>query len=205
MLTVCNSNVSLRPHTCKYINLKRKHSDNKSLYTCKNMLIPRVMYIKKTQCKSITCKCNSSKELNIKNAMIKKIKKDCLIDIGIAMFNIYTTTDIVTSMSILSGSLCNDIYINMVTNTGHRCFYERMITLFKLGIFTNLIGAYIYTSTLYMFIKYVLVCATSIAIISNVRFNIVNNLPNSDHLLLRLCNNYLGYLQHYICIKLFIC
>lgn len=203
MLTVCKSNVALRAHTCKYINVKRQNTHKNS--TCKNMLIPRVMFIKETHRKLITCKCNSSKELNVKKDTIRKIKKDCLIDIGIAMFNIYATTDIVTSISILSGSLCNDIYINLVTNNGHENFFKRMVTLFKLGLCTNLIGAYIYTSTLYMFIKYVLVCATSIAIISNMRFNIVNKLPNSDHILLRLCNNYLGYLQHYICIKLFIC
>lgn len=214
------------------------------LLVCSLQRIPTITNIKNgKQCEKLCCRNinsngkiannrfnlekNRSVKMYIKNTdlnsnTLTNIKTDVTIDsiINLSNYILNEETTLVTFLSILSCSICNDVVLNTakidtskdIRNTEIEIYIRKGIVLFRIGLFTNLIGGLLYTQPFkwFVFLKYVLATSLGLAIVSNARYYVLKCIErrmcfarNSIMMyLLRFTNNMLGNLQYMCIIKL---
>lgn len=138
--------------------------------------------------------------------LIHKIATDTIID-GVCIYGKFTLSDHVSSVfctSLFTSCIFNNILLNK-NATSEVGFIHRGIQLFKFGLISNIVSAFIYTHTqtfsILLYLKYILFMSMGMGILSNIRYTIIYNFENHinaslhQSIFIRIFNNILGVIQ----------
>ena len=134
---------------------------------------------------------------------VKKICKDVFVDgVCIVGNSVLNCLNICTIMILFTSCVLNNICLNVCMNTS-KSFIHRGFNLFKMGLITNTIIAFIYLRpfNLIFNLKYVLCMSLGMGILSNLRYGVIFfiedelNMSVSQLLILRTLNNFIGTIQ----------